>query len=210
MRAALDRSRRHLLVVERGLPDLPGILGGLRQRMEDRAERLALALPVLLDRKRGALGRLAPRLPHPREGIANRRAALAALHRRMEFETQRLLERGRTAEALVRFSVAPVRALLREKTLRLDGAGGEAGRRFLPSGAGARLRAGAGRGGRDPDRGRGGAGRRSAELDLRGRAGRRHRRRREARPAAVTATRPGKARCCDRPAGARCSPSPRC
>ena len=120
--AALDRSRRHLLVVERGLPDLPGILGGLRQRMEDRAERLALALPVLLDRKRGALGRLAPRLPHPREGIANRRAALAALHRRMEFETQRLLERGRTAEALVCFSVAPVQALLREKTLRLDGA----------------------------------------------------------------------------------------
>src|SRR3954447_5896755 len=65
MRAALDRSRRHLLVVERGLPDLPGIPGGLRQRMEDGAERLALALPVLLDRKRGALGRLAPRLPHP-------------------------------------------------------------------------------------------------------------------------------------------------
>ena len=81
MRAALDRARRHLLVVERGLPDLPGILGGLRQRMEDRAERLALALPVLVDRKRGALGRLAPRLPHPREGIASRRAALAALAR---------------------------------------------------------------------------------------------------------------------------------
>jgi exodeoxyribonuclease VII large subunit len=127
MRAALDRSRRHLLVVERGLPDLPGILGGLRQRMEDRAERLALALPVLLERKRGALGRLAPRLPHPREGIANRRATLAALYRRAEVETHRLLERGRTAEALVCFSVAPVRALLREKAVRLEGAAARLG-----------------------------------------------------------------------------------
>jgi exodeoxyribonuclease VII large subunit len=127
LRAVLERSRRHLLVVERGLPDLPGILGGLRQRMEDRAERLALAWPVLVDRKRGALGRLAPRLPHPREGIASRRAALAALHRRTEVETRRLLERGRASEALVCFSVAPVRALLREMALRLDGAGARLG-----------------------------------------------------------------------------------
>ena len=82
MRAALDRSRRHLLVVERGLPDLPGILGGLRQRMEDRAERLALALPVLLDRKRGALGRLgaapaAPARRHRQPARHPRRAAPA-------------------------------------------------------------------------------------------------------------------------------------
>ena len=162
MRAALDGARRHLLVAERGLPDLPGILGGLRQRMEDRAERLALALPVLLDRKRGALGRLAPRLPHPREGIANRRAALAALHGRTEAATRRLLERGRRSEALVCFSAAPVRALLREKAVRLEGAGGAARRRLLPSRAGARLRPGAGRGGRDRDRRRGRAGGRTA------------------------------------------------
>jgi exodeoxyribonuclease VII large subunit len=95
--------------------------------MEDRAERLELALPVLLDRKRGALGRLAPRLPHPREGIASRRAALAALFGRTEVGAQRLLARGRTSKALVCFSPAPVRALLRENTVRLDGAGARLG-----------------------------------------------------------------------------------
>jgi exodeoxyribonuclease VII large subunit len=127
VRAVLEGSRRHLLVAERGLPDLPGILGGLRQRMEDRAERLELALPVLVDRKRGALGRVAPRLPHPREGIANRRAALAALFGRAEVGTQRLLARGRTSKAFVCFSPAPVRALLRENAVRLEGAGARLG-----------------------------------------------------------------------------------
>ncbi|CAA9275854.1 MAG: Exodeoxyribonuclease VII large subunit [uncultured Acetobacteraceae bacterium] len=127
LRAVLERSRRHLMVAERGLPDLPGILGGLRQRMEDRAERLELALPVLVDRKRGALGRLAPRLPHPREGIANRRAALAALFGRSEVGAQRVLARGRTSKALVCFSPAPVRALLRENAVRLEGSGARLG-----------------------------------------------------------------------------------
>ena len=127
VRAVLEGSRRHLLVAERGLPDLPGILGGLRQRMEDRAERLELALPVLVDRKRGALGRVAPRLPHPREGIANRRAALSALFGRAEVGTQRLLARGRTSKAFVCFSPAPVRALLRENAVRLEGAGARLG-----------------------------------------------------------------------------------
>ena len=127
LRAVLERSRRHLMVVERGLPDLPGILGGLRQRMEDRAERLALALPVLVDRKRAALGRLAPRLPHPREGIAGRRAYLSALHGRMESGMRRSMERGRTEPALVCFSVAPVRARLREAALRLEGTGARLG-----------------------------------------------------------------------------------
>jgi len=122
LRAVLERSRRHLMVAERGLPDLPGILGGLRQRMEDRAERLDLALPVLVDRKRAALGRLAPRLPHPREGIAHRRAALSTLHGRAEAGAQRLLARGRTEKAFVCFSPAPVRALLRENKVRLEGA----------------------------------------------------------------------------------------
>ena len=149
--------------VERGLPDLPGILGGLRQRMEDRAERLALALPVLLDRKRGALGRLAPRLPHPREGIANRRAALAALHRRIgvrDAAPAGARADGRGAGALLRRARAGPAAARRRSGWTAPAA--QAGRRLLPGGAGARLRAGAGRGGRDLDRRRGGAGRRSA------------------------------------------------
>jgi exodeoxyribonuclease VII large subunit len=40
---------------------------------------------------------------------------------------QRLLARGRAWKALVCFSPAPVRALLRENTVRLDGAGARLG-----------------------------------------------------------------------------------
>ena len=119
--AQLDRARRRLLVAERGLPDLPNILGGLRQRLEDRGERLAVALPAMLDRKRGALARVAPRLPHPREGIAARRAALGLLDARRAAAWQRAVARAQAAPALARFSPTPVAALVREKRARLDG-----------------------------------------------------------------------------------------
>src|SRR5205823_2195881 len=46
-RLAQER-RLQLSRAERGLPDLPGLLGGARQRLDDRAERLDMALPNLL------------------------------------------------------------------------------------------------------------------------------------------------------------------
>ena len=106
---------------ERGLPDLPGLLGMMRQRLEDRAERLHMALPSLIERKRGALARLAPRLPHPREGIAARRAALAMLAARTGTAWQKALARRAASPALLCLSAAPVQALLREKAARLEG-----------------------------------------------------------------------------------------
>jgi exodeoxyribonuclease VII large subunit len=109
------------MLAERGLPDLPNILGAMRQRLEDRGERLALALPGLVQRKRGELGRLAPRLPHPREGIAARRAMLALLQARGRAAWGRIEARGRTAPPIARFSSGPVESLLREKRLRLEG-----------------------------------------------------------------------------------------
>jgi exodeoxyribonuclease VII large subunit len=120
-RAVLERARRRLMVAERGLPDLPNILGAMRQRLEDRGERLGLALPGLVQRKRGELSRLAPRLPHPREGIAARRAAIALLLARGRGAWQRIEARGRTSPALARFSARPVEALAREKRVRLEG-----------------------------------------------------------------------------------------
>jgi exodeoxyribonuclease VII large subunit len=50
-----------------------------------------------------------------------------ALFGRTEVGAQRLLARGRASKALVCFSPAPVRALLRENTVRLDGAGARLG-----------------------------------------------------------------------------------
>src|SRR4051794_3244786 len=117
----LDRARRRLMMAERGLPDLPGILGAMRQRLEDRGERLAVALPGLIERKRGALSRIAPRLPHPREGMAARPAALGPLGARRGGGRRRAGGRGPAAPALARFSATPVAALVREKRARLDG-----------------------------------------------------------------------------------------
>jgi exodeoxyribonuclease VII large subunit len=65
------------------LPDLPAILGAARQRVDDRAERLSLALPNYLAGRRGAQERLAARLIHPREFLARRRADLTLLLHRL-------------------------------------------------------------------------------------------------------------------------------
>ena len=64
------------------LPDLPAMLGAARQRLDDRAERYALALPNFC---LGLHRRLdAARLPHPRERIATNRAAVAGLTHRLQ------------------------------------------------------------------------------------------------------------------------------
>ena len=62
--ASATRERRLRLVrAERGLPDLPSLLGTARQRFDDRGDRLTMALPNLLERRRAALGSLGGRLP---------------------------------------------------------------------------------------------------------------------------------------------------
>ncbi len=48
---------------ERGLPDLPNLMGGARQRLEDRAQRLEMALPNLLASRRAALARAERGMP---------------------------------------------------------------------------------------------------------------------------------------------------
>ncbi|HEY0420165.1 MAG TPA: exodeoxyribonuclease VII large subunit, partial [Acetobacteraceae bacterium] len=55
----------HLLLqrAERGLPDLPGLVGTARQRLDDRAGRLGRALPNLLTERRAALHRAERGLP---------------------------------------------------------------------------------------------------------------------------------------------------
>ncbi len=120
-RSLLERANRRLVQAERRLPDLPGILGAARQRLEDRGERLGLALPALMRRKRQALAELAPRLPHPREQIGAKRHALAVLATRAETAWQRAAARRASAPALARLSPGPVLALLRERRARLEG-----------------------------------------------------------------------------------------
>src|SRR3978361_718364 len=59
----LQESRLRLSRVERGIPDLPALLGTARQRLDDRAERALLALPSLAARRRMGLTAVERRLP---------------------------------------------------------------------------------------------------------------------------------------------------
>ncbi len=77
--SALNRlaqeSRLRLSRVERGIPDLPALLGSARQRLDDRAERALLALPSLVARRRVVLTAVERRLPDRHEpdrgGVGN-------------------------------------------------------------------------------------------------------------------------------------------
>ena len=137
--------RLRLSRAERGLPDLPGLLGGARQRLDDRAERLVMALPRLVERRRVALDAASGRLPDlpslivaARERVRDRGVrlilalpGLVSVRRSgLELASQRLVSGLRQAVGSVgvragrllgRLSDAPVRASLREARARLEG-----------------------------------------------------------------------------------------
>ncbi|MEI7710305.1 MAG: exodeoxyribonuclease VII large subunit [Rhodospirillales bacterium] len=137
--------RLRLSRAERGLPDLPGLLGGARQRLDDRAERLVLALPNLVERRRTALAAAVRRLPNlpatiaaARERVQDRGVRLilalpglvASRRSGLELIGQRLgaglrqsvgVVHNRANRVLGRLTDVPVRASLREARARLDG-----------------------------------------------------------------------------------------
>ncbi len=117
--ARLDRGRAALLAATRGIPVMPDVLGALRQRVDDRAERLARAMPALLAQRRARLATMQP--PHPREGIAARRSALALLDGRMRAGLAAALAARRGTPILARVTPAAVRGLLRERRAALAG-----------------------------------------------------------------------------------------
>lgn len=131
--AGLDRAAAKL-------PDLPAMLGAVRQRLDDRTERLSLALPNFLSAKRGRLDRLT--LRHPREIIGELRGRVslqgqrllmalpnllrtgskrldAAANRLAHPGTEITLRRGRV-DMLAQRLATPVPGRLREARLRLE------------------------------------------------------------------------------------------
>jgi exodeoxyribonuclease VII large subunit len=143
----MQERRMGLQRAERGLPDLPGLLGTARQRLDDRSQRLAMALPNLLAARRAALHRAGAGMPDlpgllararqtldDRAGrlrlalpglLAQRKAALLLAGSTLRGAVRHALA-GRAAAAgriLPRLSDAPVRARLREAQARLAGAG---------------------------------------------------------------------------------------
>jgi exodeoxyribonuclease VII large subunit len=141
---------RHLRLsrAARGLPDLPGVLGAARQRLDDRVERLTLALPNLVGRERAALVAVDRRLPDlpamlrgwrervyergTRLGLAlpnlviGRGSALAVCASKLQAGVQHALARqqNRANRVTARLTEAPVRACLRESRVRLEGLAG--------------------------------------------------------------------------------------
>ncbi|HEY0182331.1 MAG TPA: exodeoxyribonuclease VII large subunit [Rhodopila sp.] len=142
-----QESRLRLSRVERGIPDLPALLGTARQRLDDRAERALLALPSLVARRRVVLTSIERRLPDPhkltaaaRESlndralrlrlaapglVAARRAGLDLASQRLASAVHRALTtlRGRADRVTGRVSEAPLRASLREARAHLAGLG---------------------------------------------------------------------------------------
>ena len=146
-RLAQER-RLRLSRAERGLPDLPALLGSTRQRLDDRTERLVLALPNLLQKRRASLDgtvRQLPDLPamlnscreRVRERgmrlvlalpnvVARRRASLQLCGQKTVAGLRHAVGgiHNRAGRTLARLSDAPLRALLRETRVRLDGTSG--------------------------------------------------------------------------------------
>lgn len=115
----LNQARLRLLRAERGLPDVPARLAQSRQRLDDIGDRLPRALASLLTARRQSLAAL--RVPHPREGILARRAAVQALSLRLSAAWGRQRDGRAAAPALTRLSPAPVLALIRQKRAVLEG-----------------------------------------------------------------------------------------
>jgi exodeoxyribonuclease VII large subunit len=133
--------------VERGIPDLPALLGSARQRLDDRAERALMALPSLVARRRVVLTSIERRLPDPssltsagREAVRDRGLRLrlsapglvAARRSELQMASQRLggaihralgFLRSRAERVTGRVSEAPLRSALREARAHLAGIG---------------------------------------------------------------------------------------
>jgi exodeoxyribonuclease VII large subunit len=123
---ALDRrthgNRSNLQAAASRLPDLPAILGNARMRLDDRAQRLMIALPNLLSARASALLRAERHIADPRALIAARRAAanLTGLRLLTGLRGSVQLHRDAASRATSRLSVSGITQRLREQRSRLD------------------------------------------------------------------------------------------
>ncbi len=118
-----QEQRLRLSRAERGLPDLPALLGTARQRLDDRGERLRLALPNLLAARRAVLVRAERGLPDLPALVRARAAALLLAGTRLSGALRQsvALTHNRANRTLARLTPAPLLGGLREARARLDG-----------------------------------------------------------------------------------------
>jgi exodeoxyribonuclease VII large subunit len=119
----LQEQRLRLSRAERGLPDPAALLGAARQRLDDRGERLRIALPNLLAGRRTSLTAIERRLPDLPGILAAKRAALDFAGSHLASGLRHFVsgQRQRAGRTLERLNPAPLRAMLRHATARLEG-----------------------------------------------------------------------------------------
>ncbi len=110
-----------------GLPDLPGLLGTARQRLDDRGARLSLALPALVQIRRSALLRAERGMPPGMDLVRRRAAGLALMSEQLRGALRQAVARrqGGASRVLARFTPAPLLAGLRQQRARLEGVAGQ-------------------------------------------------------------------------------------
>jgi exodeoxyribonuclease VII large subunit len=140
----LDLERRHLHGFERwlgerrtrieglgrGLGDPRRLIEDRNQRLDERGERLGLAMVALLERGRTRLGRLAAAIRHPRERLTEAAVRLAAESRALAAGLRQAVQAGaaRLDQTSGRLAAAPLRRRLGEQERRLEELGGRLAR----------------------------------------------------------------------------------
>ena len=128
---ALEERRTRVEGLGRGLGDPRALLEGCVQRLDDRAERLVLAMQAQVERRRTRVQQLAGALRHPREvlGLATTRLDAAGRALRTGLVQAVKLERARFARVGDRLTLLPLRrqitdgaARMKDLPPRLDGA----------------------------------------------------------------------------------------
>ena len=114
-------SRARLETAGSRLPDLPAILGNAGMRLDDRAQRLALALPNLLAARRASLDRVERHIPAPDALISARRHALelTGLRLRTGLQNRVRTARDQAAALLPRLTPAPIQSRLNAQATSL-------------------------------------------------------------------------------------------
>jgi len=117
---ATQGGRSQLAAAATRLPDLPGMVGHARQRLDDRCLRLALALPNLLAARTSALVAVERYIPDPHRLIAARRAAAELAGLRLLGALRTGVQRHRDAAGRVLPRLQPaLPAMLVARTQRL-------------------------------------------------------------------------------------------
>ena len=116
----VQEKRLRLQRAERGLPDLPSLVGGARQRLDDRSARLVLALPNLVSACRAALVRAERGLPDLPPLIVNVRHRLADRSLRLILALPNLVAVRRAALIRAEHGMADLSGVVSARRARLN------------------------------------------------------------------------------------------